>query len=292
MTFENRHRDLNNPTRTTYLDPADIYRRYDEAVTQFYRIPFPAKKGEPPVRIWEMDELQNLEVQRLRLIADSLQVSSASDRKDVLIKAIRNAQFVPVVMATPSPAYANQELTTGRKEGSKKTSNIRYPIITVLRLPAAYDQSRFKRANYRKLTWYGSDNAVLQGWKPTPILMSYQIEVEATLQTHMNWLDQAIERLWSSRVATVHSVLDIDLGDPWGEKTILAFKDNYYSDETEYEQPAENAERLVRHIYTMHLEAWLPTPVWAVPTVRKFIEQYFDGYKQILLEEVTETSFE
>lgn len=266
-----------------YLDSIDVLRNYDQAAVDLFRIPL-VREG---VRFYEKDELSLYAVQQLREIAGKLEVNNVTDNKDLLIKAILFAQQIPVVLASPSPAYSSQELVTGRREGSPMSSNIRYPIISVQRLSIGPRNNSFVRAPYRMINWVGQNQAVIQGFKPNGILIQYQVETMATLTSHMNLMDAWIYRAWNYPVVRI----EVDLGEPWGVKPIHTLKQNSYSDTTEYEQDASVAEKMVRHIHTVEFEAWMPTPVWLTPTVMRFTAGYYDmatgqliedGVKQLL----------
>lgn len=260
-----------------YLDPADILRNYDQAIVDLFRVPL----VNSAMRFYPQDELEIYSVQKLRDLANKFGVNSATDNKDLLVKAIVLAQQIPVVMAAPSVAYSAQELVTGRKEGSPMSSNIRYPIISVQRLSIGPRPGTSQRVIYRAINWVGQNQAVIQGFKPTGISLSYQIETLTTLTSHQNLCDMWIARLWNVPVV----LMGVDLGEPWGVKRVHVLKPGSYQDSTEYEQDASVAEKLVRHIHTIEIEGWMPTPVWLTPTVIRFTAGYYDMVTGQLIED-------
>jgi hypothetical protein len=267
----------NHDHRIYYLDPIDIIRSHDQVAVDLFRIPL-IQEG---VRFYYKEDLELYSVQNLRTLASALSVNDATDNRELLIKAILFAQQIPVVLASPSPAYSAQELVTGRREGSPMSSNIRYPIISVRPLDHTDRQESMTRAVYRNITWVGDRQAVIQGFKPTPTNFPYQVECISTLKSHMNLMDAWVRRLWKFPVLTV----DINLGEPWGVKSIQVLKNSSFSDETEYEQDATTAEKLVRHIHTITMESWFPSPVWLTTTVKRFTAGYYDMVTGTLLED-------
>jgi hypothetical protein len=260
-----------------YISDIDVLRQYDAAAVDLFRMPLVRED----VRFYAKEELEFYSVQKLRNLADLLGVNAATDNRDLLIKAVIMVQQIPVVLASPNPAYSAQELVTGRREGSPMSSNVRYPIISVQRLAISSRPGTSQRVKYRGINWVGQNQAVIQGFKPNGISISYQVECLSTLTTHMNFMDSWIYRMWNVPVV----VIQIDLGEPWGVKTIHVLKNSSYSDATEYEQDASVAEKLVRHIHTIEIEGWMPTPVWLTPTVIRFTAGYYDMVTGQLIED-------
>lgn len=263
--------------RQWFVDPADLLKRYDQEIVNLFRIPL-IQNG---FRFYAEEELQLYSVQKLRDLAQALGVNAATDNKELLVKAVRFAQQIPVVMASPSISYSAQELVTGRKEGSPMSSNIRYPVISATRLSIGPRAGTSQRVIYRTISWVGQNQAVIQGFKPSGILLSYQIETLTTLTSHQNLCDMWIARMWSVPVV----LMEVDLGEPWGVKRVHVLKPSSYQDLTEYEQDASVAEKLVRHVHTVEVEGWLPTPVWLTPTVSRFTAGYYDMVTGELLED-------
>lgn len=261
--------DSNSPQNVeeyTFLGIEDVYRNYDSAIVQMLKIPVPDPKLKRPIT---EDELNEMTVVKLRLLAKSLDVNSETDRKDLLIKAIVNSQIIPVVFATPDITYAGQEVVTGRKENTPSYT-VRYPIISVNRLYITKDQKRFFRPVHRKIAWTKDGNAVSQAYKPSPALFTYQIEFLSLFQKHANYLDMYWERIFTfPRVR-----LKIDHGQPWGEIWVSVEKTDSYNDSSVYESDSAEAEKLIRHIYTVSVEGWLPTAAWLTPTVRRVQYDY------------------
>lgn len=271
-----------NVEEFAYLDIADVYRNYDSAIVQMLRIPVPEPKLKRPIL---EDELNEIGIVKLRKLAAQLGVNSETDRKDLLIKAIVNSQIIPVVFATPDITYASQEVVTGRKENTPSYT-VRYPIISVNRLYIAKDQKRFFRPVHRKIAWTKDGNAVSQAYKPSPVIFTYQIEFLSLFQKHSNYMDMYWERIFTfPRIR-----LKVDHGKPWGNIWVSAEKTDSYNDSSVYESDSTEAEKLIRHIYTVSVEGWLPTATWLTPTVRRvqydYVGQRPEGDELLLSTEV------
>ncbi len=251
-------------------DKIDILRRYDEAVNLLISVFTPNKKVK---KVYKIAELESMDVPQLRVLAKILDVHDETDRKDVLIKSVYNAQRIPVVIASPQPAYATQQKTTGRKEGSPLFYTQRYPVISILRMPLQDDQARFNRTPRRKLAWTQDGNAVLQAWQPNPVKIPYQIEFISFTTAEANAFHIWIERLFSFPYVRFM----VDHGYPYGNRAVFAFSESSFQDQTEYEQNSETAEKLIRHIYTIIVDGWIPTQMWITPTVRKVTTQFVDS---------------
>lgn len=257
-----------NPNTNGYLDNIDVIRSYDDAIINILKIPIPGISVFPRPVLEE--ELSELPMERLRLLARKLRVvNPETDRKDLLIRGILNIQFIPVVFATPSVAYATQEITTGKKEGSP-VFTVRYPIISIQRTDIADDPVRFSLRPRRHLGLSDDGNQILGSWQPNPVNFIYQIEFLSQHQSIMNLMDLWINRLWSFPVVQ----MKVDHGKPFGVKVVHAFKEASYQDNTVYEFDAEQAEKMVRHVYTVRIEGWIPTESWLTPTVRAIRYNY------------------
>jgi len=251
------------------VDPADILRRHDEAIWKALSIWTPSSKVE---RIYPYDELDAMAVEELRILAMQLGVDTETDRREVLVRNCFNAQRIPVVFATPDPAYAAQAQATGRKEGTP-TFTVRYPIISIQRLSIVDDQNRYSRPLRRKLGWTSDGNAVQQSTQPNPVLIPYQVEFLTRTMTHMNIMVQWMERFFGPpRIQ-----LSVDLGYPWGVRRLDLSRESSYQDMTTYEMAAEEAEKMIRYIYTLNLFGWIPNPHFFVPTVRKVTYEFADS---------------
>lgn len=262
------------------LDPISILRAYDQAAVDLFNIITPSDKVQ---RLYGKDELDIYTIQQLRDLATRLDVLDNTSNRAALQKAILNAQRVPVVFASPAPAFATQEQTTGRKETSPISVNVRYPILSVQRLGVRNAQNRYNRAVRRKLGWNHDKLLVLQAPQPSPVDISYQVECMSTTAKHMNQMDEYMIRLWHRQNVNV----EIDHGAPFGVRTIQVFHDDSYSDQTEYEHSSDNAEKLLRHIYTIRFEGWIPNESeWVRTVVRQDLE-YAQLSDSVVLESIT-----
>lgn len=259
------------------MDDVDVLKNYDQMMVDLIGVPRPDFFG----RRYTKEELLLWNIQELRKLAKERNLHSETDRSEILIKAILNYQRIPVVFATAEPAYATQELATGRKEGTP-VYTIRYPIASLQRLPPTVDNDLFNLAPRRKIVWTADGNAVMQGQQPNPLVIPYQLDFITTKRAHMNIIDMFMDRFFGKPyVRTV-----VNIGDPWGERAAYILQEGTYVEDTDLEPPAEKAEKLIRHSYTMIVHGWMPVVHWVTPTVRKFTKEYINSRhtEEVLLE--------
>jgi len=256
-----------------FLDLKDIFRQYDFELWKLLTIPINILGSDEIDRMWSWESLNLLEVNTLRELARSRNVFSDTDKKDLLVMAVYNSQRIPVVFATPDPAYATQPNTTGRKETSKVANTVRFPIITITRLGINEDPERFSKPHIRKIAWSSDKNSVMQGQKPIPLFYRWQVEVQAKLRTHMNLISQMFIRILKTNPLRV----EVEHGDPWGLIPAYYDAEESYDDQSEYESDAESAQRILRQIHNVRAAGWLPLTTYATPTVRLYSREFVDS---------------
>ena len=258
-----------------YLDDDDIYGAYDKALAKFLWIPDP----QGPAKRWRESELKLVDIPHLQLIATQVAVDATPTRADILIRNILNASRIPVVRATPEPAYGATPQTTGRTEASPTSLTVRYPIIALTRTSVTEDHSRDTMSSLRKLAYTSDMKAALGAPWPKPMLYTYQVELMALYDYTMNTMHQAFIRLFRRVGAT----LNIWHGRPYGNIQVWMSRGTGYTDQTTYEMDAAKAEKFLRVIYTMTIEGWLPQAAYFTPTVLKGDVQLVDAEDGVVL---------
>lgn len=268
-----------------FLDNIDVYEQYDLSMFDLFHFPYEGRDYKRKLLLLKsVDELISLALEN-NIPIENFTVEDNDTHKNLLSMMIVNSGRVPVIIATPSIEFGKSFLQDGRKPPYYPYEHFRFPVVTIQRITVADDYTRWSSVPFRKLAWTNNQNEVLSSEPLIPKLVTYQIEIYATLRKQMNYLDMSVSRLFTPTESTFAM---INLGSPWGERKGWIDVEDEFSDDSVYEGAGlEEQTRLLRHVYTAKLRTWLPSYSSLTKTVRKvqfdYVDRRYDGEEELLL---------
>jgi hypothetical protein len=196
------------------------------------------------------------------LLYDQAVLTWLTDNLPSLLKG-RSTQ---ILVATARKMYA--EATTGILSDNL---TLTFPRIVVTRLDHIIDPLRFNSNKIRRLGWCTSpeQNKLRSANYPTPVNISYQVDMWTRFVKEMNLWEQKIFTTYASG----YSQLSVTLDDVWSSKSYTNFLEGGINDTSELE-PGEG-ERAIRKTFTFRSEAWLFDQDFVSTAVVKQIEMQF-----------------
>lgn len=175
-------------------------------------------------------------------------------------------EFVPLVgPISPLRAFgAFNEILKNNKvpDAIKNDRFVPLPFMSFDRLDPIYDQSRFSRADVRKLAYSPDGNKSATGRRPNPFNIPYQVEIWAEKESDGLFLWEAMLRRWRGPKASIV----VNHGTPWGDWKV--WMDVPRMRDTSVKE-SEKKDREIRYTVDLVVEGFLSFPVDWVPTVRR-----------------------
>lgn len=177
--------------------------------------------------------------------------------------------MVPFVFATPRREFSGDadRLTAQRWEGTYEPvqlERIIYPGMTLTRLDAMFDPSRYTEAEWRDLNYSNDLNLVLTSRFPLPYNFMYQIDFWTETQHDLNlFFEHYARKLYRTTVA-----LDINFPPPWHDQVVHIQSQGPISMNSELEGGEQQRE--LRAVGTITLYGWIFLPVEWKRTIQKY----------------------
>lgn len=191
------------------------------------------------------------------------------------INDVENVVVIKPAMGSPrreqgSLEKLHPEAAVGQTDRGLKT--VPLPSAALNRLFWLFDLKRWSRSTYRKLEWTEEGRRVIQSDYPVPYDITYQLDLWTKYRVHMNQLVNEVALKFLAREVP----LTVDLGNPWGERTILVtMKYNGPRDLTDLDPGVKD--RTIRMMFEFVMHAWIMPAPTSLPTVRKTVQTMYIG---------------
>lgn len=246
------------------LSEVDVLRAYDLLIEDVFTVPLQVEG------LYTRAELQALPVLDLQAVAKARGVFSQTTNREQIVSAVLNSQRVPVVWAQRETPWGLQQFTAGVEpsddpavQPDPATVNPVYPCWSIWRLPYRRDTTRYQGALRRRVARTPDGHRIFQALQPIPLDLVYQVDFAALDQATANRLDLFVMRLFGGGPPLRRLV---DLGRPWGQIPVY-LEETGMQDLSQITLSPEEEQKVVRHSFTVEVEAWVPQAGVMTPTV-------------------------
>ncbi len=198
--------------------------------------------------------------------------------------------LVPTVLATPRREQSgsfDDRRNAQTWEGDfppTQLERIIYPGMTLTRLDATYDQSRFAYTTWRNLGYSDDLNSMMVSNFPLPYNFLYQLDFWVDTYHDYNVLLEQYARKFPRPTWW----LDIKFPIPWDEHVVHIQDQGVFSSQSILE--GGEIQRDLRAGATVNLFGWIPLPVEWARTIQRFSVDIIDSDASAILE-VYETTW-
>lgn len=191
---------------------------------------------------------------------------------------------VPLVFATPQREHVRNpdRLTASQKQGDfppTEIDRLAVPGMTLTRLDATFDQSRWSYTEWRKLTYSNDLNLVQVSNFPLPYNFLYQLDFWAETYHDLNLFLEDYARKFPRPTWW----LDIKFPLPWGLKTVHMQSQGAFGMNSTLDGGIQQRE--LRGVATVVVFGWIPLPPRWVRTVQRVGVEAIDGQTGQILQD-------